>query len=186
MLYVSAGEPNRIPIAVTLMTAPFRYYLRVRYNECDAQKVVFNVQYGNYIDLAVFEFLRALGYGEAMSEGDLDYQLVKQTLEWKSSARFDQVLEISVWTETVGNTSFAMTTQFRVAGQPSVIATGQTIYVLVDARTLTKLIIAPELRAALELGAANRWTDHAGYLPPDRCETPPMSASKDTHTRRVI
>ncbi|MFP5307388.1 MAG: acyl-CoA thioesterase, partial [Gammaproteobacteria bacterium] len=24
----------------------FRYYLRVRYGECDAQKVVFNARYG--------------------------------------------------------------------------------------------------------------------------------------------
>ena len=39
----------------------FRYYLRVRYSECDAQKVVFNSRYGDYIDLATTEFLRALG-----------------------------------------------------------------------------------------------------------------------------
>lgn len=34
------------------MTPPFRYYLRVRYGECDAQKVVFNARYGDYVDLA--------------------------------------------------------------------------------------------------------------------------------------
>ena len=28
---------------------PFRYYLRVRYIECDAQKVVFNSRYGEYV-----------------------------------------------------------------------------------------------------------------------------------------
>ena len=41
------------------MTQRFRYYLRVRYQECDAQKVVFNARYGDYIDLACIEFLRA-------------------------------------------------------------------------------------------------------------------------------
>jgi acyl-CoA thioester hydrolase len=167
------------------MTTPFRYYLRVRYGECDAQKVVFNVYYGNYIDLAVFEFLRALGYGEALSEGDLDYQLVKQTLEWKSSARFDQVLEISVSSETIGNTSFTITTQFRVAGQGAVIASGQTIYVLVDAKTLAKTPITPELRAALELGAAGLCTDHAGYLHKDRPESPNSPVSNDASTARL-
>ena len=41
------------------MSQRFRYYVRVRYQECDAQHVVFNARYGDYIDLACFEFLRA-------------------------------------------------------------------------------------------------------------------------------
>ena len=32
---------------------PFRYYLRVRYIECDAQKVVFNSRYGEYVDVSI-------------------------------------------------------------------------------------------------------------------------------------
>jgi acyl-CoA thioester hydrolase len=78
------------------MTHPFRYYLRVRYGECDAQKVVFNARYGDYVDLASGEFFRALGYGEELASGELDFQLVRQTFEWKAPARFDQVLEIAV------------------------------------------------------------------------------------------
>ena len=31
---------------------PFRYYMRVRFQECDAQHVVFNARYGDYIDIA--------------------------------------------------------------------------------------------------------------------------------------
>ena len=41
------------------MSQRFRYYVRVRYQDCDAQHVVFNARYGDYIDLACFEFLRA-------------------------------------------------------------------------------------------------------------------------------
>jgi acyl-CoA thioester hydrolase len=41
------------------MTTPFRYYLRVRYQECDPQHVVFNARYGDYADLACFELMRA-------------------------------------------------------------------------------------------------------------------------------
>ena len=33
------------------MASRFRYYLRVRYGECDAQKVVFNARYADYVDL---------------------------------------------------------------------------------------------------------------------------------------
>ena len=89
------------------MSQPFRYYLRVRYAECDAQKVVFNAHYGHYLDLASLEFFRALGLADQMVNGPLDYQLVKQTIEWKSPARFDQVLEISLRAAHMGNTSFA-------------------------------------------------------------------------------
>ncbi len=143
------------------MSDRFRYYLRVRYYECDAQKVVFNVQYGNYVDIAVFEFLRALGLGNLLSE-ELDYQLVKQTLEWKASARFDDVLEISVWAKQLGNTSFTLATEFRVAGNAGVLATSETVYVLVDGRSLQKTPLTAELRAALERGAAGQCTDHSG------------------------
>ncbi len=144
------------------MVDHFRYYLRVRYGECDAQKVVFNVHYGHYVDLAVFEFLRALGFGETLNGDLLDYQLVKQTLEWKSPARFDQVLEISVRATRLGTTSFTLATEFRIAGQPDLIAHGETVYVLVDARTLTRTPIGPDLRAALERGAGHLSTDHSG------------------------
>ena len=97
------------------MAYPFRYYVRVRYGECDAQKVVFNARYSDYCDLATTEFLRAAGYGDALISGDLDYQLVKQTIEWKAPARFDQVLEVSVRATKLGNTSFTIGTEFRIA-----------------------------------------------------------------------
>lgn len=109
------------------MDNPFRYYLRVRYGECDAQKVVFNSRYSDYVDISTSEFLRALGFGEALVNGSFDFQLVKQTLEWKAPARFDQVLEISVYAKHLGNTSFIFATEFRIAGEDRIIATAETV-----------------------------------------------------------
>src|SRR5215510_565496 len=146
------------------MTDRFRYYLRVRYGECDAQKVVFNARYGDYVDLATTEFFRALGYGVELASGDLDFQLVKQTFEWKAPARFDQVLEISVWAKHVGNTSFTMAAEFRAAGGEPVMVSAETVYVLVAPHTLAKTPIPPLLRAAMDKGAPGVVTDHAGYL----------------------
>ena len=146
------------------MTRPFRYYLRVRYIECDAQKVVFNSRYSEYVDVSINEFLRATGMLAEFLGGQLDFQLVKQTIEWKAPARFDEVLELSIAATRLGTTSFTVRTDFRIAGDDRVIVTIETIYVLVDARTLTKLALPDALRAALEQGAAGRVTDHAGYL----------------------
>ncbi len=143
-------------------TEPFRYRFRVRYGECDAQKVVFNARYGDYVDISAVEFLRACGLQDLMITGTLDYQLVKQTFEWKASARFDQVLEASVRATRLGNTSFTLATEFRIAGDEALVATAETIYVLMDARTLDKVAIDAALRKALEEGAAGAMTDHAG------------------------
>lgn len=145
---------------------PFRYYLRVRYHECDAQKVVFNARYSEYVDLAVAEFFRAMGFGEALANGELDYQLVKQTTVWKAPARYDQVLELSVRAVHLGTTSFTIAVDVRVAGEAEVVCSVETIYVLVDAVDLSKRPLPEALRRALESGAAGVCTDHAGRLQP--------------------
>jgi acyl-CoA thioester hydrolase len=141
----------------------FSYFLRVRYGECDAQKVVFNSRYGEYVDLAAAEFLRALGFEHEIQTAELDYQLVKQTTQWRGPARFDQVLEISVSTKHLGTTSFTLTTEFRIAGDEALIATSETVYVHVDTHTLQKAPIPARLREALERGAAGKRVDHAAY-----------------------
>jgi len=143
---------------------PFRYYLRVRYGECDAQRVVFNPRWADYVDVGSVEFFRALGFGEALASGAFDYQLVKLTIEWKAPARFDQVLELAIYTRQLGNTSFTVVTEFRLAGQERVICKAETVYVNVDSKTLTKLPLSPEVRAALESGAPGKTVDHASRL----------------------
>ena len=144
------------------MSDAFRYYLRVRYGECDAQKVVFNARYADYVDLAATEFLRALGYGEELVSGDLDYQLVKQTIQWKAPARFDQIVEIAVKAAHLGNTSFSLAFEFRIADKPAVIVNAETIYVMVDTHTLAKKSLTDEFRAKLTAGAPGVIADHAG------------------------
>jgi acyl-CoA thioester hydrolase len=142
----------------------FSYFLRVRYGECDAQKVVFNSRYGEYVDLAAAEFLRTLGFEQEIKTAELDYQVVRQTMEWRAPARFDQVLEISVSAKHLGTTSFTLATEFRIAGEEAPIATSETVYVHVDTHTLKKAPMPSRLREALERGANGKSVDHAAYL----------------------
>jgi acyl-CoA thioester hydrolase len=153
------------------MSDRFRYYVRVRYGECDAQKVVFNARYADYVDLSTTEFLRALGFGEALINGTLDYQLVKLTIEWKAPARFDQVLELTCHAKHLGNTSFTVATEFRIAGTEPIIVTAETVNVLVEAHTLRKIPLPADLRAALQTGAPGVITDHAGYAGAEKRES---------------
>jgi acyl-CoA thioester hydrolase len=148
-----------------MTTQPFRYYLRVRYQECDAQHVVFNARYGEYVDMACFEFLRtALPRPSNATDGTFEIQTVRQVVEWKRPARFDDVLEIAVRTDRIGSTSFTLSFDIRRAGEVEPLVTSETVYVHVDPKTWTKREIAPAMRAALEAGAAGKSTDHAGYL----------------------
>jgi acyl-CoA thioester hydrolase len=125
--------------------------------------VVFNPRWADYVDIGSTEFFRALGLGEALASGALDYQLVKLTLEWKAPARFDQVIELSIYTTHIGNTSFTVITEFRMAGREQVICKAETVYVNVDSKTLTKLPVSPEVRTALESGAPGKIVDHASW-----------------------
>jgi acyl-CoA thioester hydrolase len=147
------------------MIARFRYYVRVRYQDCDAQHVVFNARYGDYIDLACFEFMRAAlpGPRDAL-DGSFEIQTVRQVVEWKAPARFDDVLEIAVWASRVGKTSFTLHFELRRAGDGLLLVTSETVYVHVDPKTFAKREIEPKMRVALEAGAAGRKTDHAGHL----------------------
>jgi acyl-CoA thioester hydrolase len=143
---------------------PFRYYLRVRYLECDAQKVVFNARYGDYVDLGIVEYFRAMGLGQQLLGGEIEIQLVKQTTQWRGPARCDDVLELSISTTRLGTTSFTTLTAFRKAGQSAVFCEVETVYVLVDLATHTKTKLPDTLRATLERGAPDIVTDHAGHL----------------------
>jgi acyl-CoA thioester hydrolase len=144
---------------------PFRYYTRVRYQDCDAQRVVFNARYGDYVDLAVTEFLRTTFPGRDPFDGSLEIQVVRQLIEWTSPARFNDVLEISVRTKRLGTTSVTIGFEIRIAGTRETIVTAELVYVVVDGTSWKKRPLTPEERARFEAAASGRITDHAGYFP---------------------
>ncbi len=160
-------------MSIPAPTNPFRYYLRVRFQECDAQHVVFNARYGDYADLACFEFMRAaLPNASDAFDGSFEMQTVKQIVEWKAPARFDDVLEATIWVSRFGTTSFELTVRLRraSAGESEPIVTITTTYVHVDNKTWSKKAVPPHMREALENGARSLATDHAAYF--TRTDTP--------------
>ena len=147
--------------------APFRLYERVRYQECDSQHVVFNARYGDYIDLAITEFMFAVMPERDPTSACFEIQLKKQTIEWFQPARFKDVLEISAYPIRFGRTSFTMRFDLRIAGNQTPIVTAEAVYVHVtdDNGTWTSTPIPAPERAQLEGAAKGLVIDHAGYLP---------------------
>ncbi|MCR2747900.1 acyl-CoA thioesterase [Limnobacter parvus] len=145
------------------MAEPFQFLFRVRYGECDAQGVVFNARYGDYVDLALTEYMRAAigGYNELLHMG-FETQVVRLLTEWKSPARFDEVLKTSVYPSHFGNTSFTLNFEFVNASTNVLVATSQATYVLVDVKEFTKQIIPAQLKSALQKGAVGKQINQAG------------------------
>lgn len=109
--------------------------IRVRYSECDAQQVVFNARYADYADIAATEYMRVLiGNYQNLMDAGFDNQVVSLNIDWLASAKFDDVLNLKVVVDRVGNTSFTLlTTCERVTnGSVEPIATIRTVYVVVD------------------------------------------------------
>lgn len=143
--------------------APFRLLLRVRYGECDAQQVVFNARYGDYVDVAVTEFYRALfGSYQALLEQGLDSQVVRMVTDWSAPARFDDVLQLEVSTLRLGNSSFALEVDIRRQADLAAIARAEVTYVMVDAQAFTKTAIPDAIRDLLQRGAAGVIVNQAG------------------------
>ena len=101
------------PVAVHY---PLSCPLRVRWAEVDAQQVVFNGHYLMYADVCCTEYFRAAGVAQwtslaapGMKENTdemLDYYVVRATLDYRASARFDDLLTLRGRISRLGNSSF--------------------------------------------------------------------------------
>jgi acyl-CoA thioester hydrolase len=103
----------------------------VRYAECDQQGIVFNAHYLTWADEAVTRWFASAGtdYAALMARG-LDTRVVSSTLDWTSSARFGDVVEVAAGLDRVGRTSFVVALEVRAADRTC--CTVRTTYVLVD------------------------------------------------------
>ena len=124
--------------------------LRVRWAEIDAQQIVFNGHYLAYFDTAVGGFWRALAlpYADTMKSLGGDLFVRKATLEYLSSARYDDQLDIGVRCERVGTTS--MTVVCAVFRGDELLVHGEIIYVFADPLTQKPKPIPPSLRQIFE------------------------------------
>lgn len=130
----------------------YRFYhpLRVRYVEVDAQQHVFFGHYYTYFDVALVEYLRAIGfdYGGMVASG-VDMFYVASECQYKGRARFDDLLHVHARIGHIGNSSFAF--EFAIYKQPvdELIATGKIVAVAVDVETERPTHVPDTLREAV-------------------------------------
>jgi len=128
----------------------FLHQLRVRWAEVDKQDIVCNGHYLTYFDVAITEYWRALGlpYPAVVERWGNDLFVVKVGVEYRGPAHYDDVLDIGVATDRIGNSSLKFRTGiFR--GNEHLIA-GELIYVNANFETRKPVTVPAKLRELVE------------------------------------
>ena len=120
------------------------HHVRVRYGECDMQRVVFNANYLAYCDDAADWWFRSLG--APLEAGEWDVMVKKATVTWDGAAKVHDDLALAVSVSRWGNSSFDVRFDGTVEGAP--VFTAEITYVAVSTGTTDTVPVPTEFRAA--------------------------------------
>jgi len=113
------------------LPAPFVHELRVRYGECDPQGIVFNANYLLYFDVAFTELWRAgVGPWLEMVDRGVDAVVANANIDFRSPARYDEILQLSSRVTRLGQTS--ITTEIDVLRDGELLVAGRLRHVCVS------------------------------------------------------
>ncbi|HYF26515.1 MAG TPA: thioesterase family protein [Baekduia sp.] len=111
---------------------PYVHRLRVRFNECDPQGIVFNANFLVYADVAGNELWRdELGGYDAFQAAGYDIVVAEANVRYFGPARFDEVLDVAISIDRIGTTSFLQRFGMSRDGDP--VAEVLLRYVCIDA-----------------------------------------------------
>ena len=124
--------------------------LRVRWGEVDMQKVVFNPHYLTYADTAMGGYWRALAfpYESTLESLGGDLFVKKSTIEYFASARYDDLLNIGVKCQRIGNSS--LTFQVGIFRGETLLTLVELIYVFANPKTARSMPLPTTAKKALE------------------------------------
>lgn len=112
------------------------------------QGIVFNGNFLTYYDVAWTEYFRAMGMvWKDIVETGADTVLARTTIEFKSPAHFDEVLEVYTRVSKIGNTSMTFDFEIYPEGEERLIGTSSSLYVCVDPKTLRPVRVPDALRS---------------------------------------
>jgi acyl-CoA thioester hydrolase len=124
--------------------------IRIRYGECDMQRVVFNAHYFAYCDDAVDTWFRSVlaPDGSGFESIGFDFMLKKVELVWHAPLVFGEVAQLECSVSRWGNTSFDVRVVGTAGGSPRFDAT--ITYVSTVPHQNTPQPVPANVRALLE------------------------------------
>ena len=131
------------------MKTDFKFHdtLRVRFADTDLHGIVFNGNYLTYYDNAWTEYFRAMGCAyQSLIESGVDTVLARTAIEFKSVARFDDLLEVYARISKIGNRSLVFDFEIYPQGEDRLVSSAASVYVCVDPKTLKPISVPSWLR----------------------------------------
>jgi acyl-CoA thioester hydrolase len=106
--------------------------LRARFSETDAMRIVHHTAYFVWFEVARTEMLRKNGmpYTEVQRRG-FNFPLVEAFANYKAPARYDDEVEVRIWTSKVGRSSVRIDYEVNKLPERKLLCTGYTVHVLI-------------------------------------------------------
>jgi acyl-CoA thioester hydrolase len=128
----------------------FHHDIRVRFADTDLQAIVFNANYLTFYDVAWTEYFREVGFEwkDLLGLG-VDTVLARTTMEFKSPARFDEVLEVYTRISRIGTTGLTFEFEIYPKGEERLVGSATSLYVCIDPNTMRSTPVPDSLRECI-------------------------------------
>ncbi len=105
--------------------------IRVRYQETDNMGVVYYANYLVWFEVARTEYLRReeLSYRK-MEEDGMYLMVASASCQYKSPARYDDVVKVETWIPEIKNSSLKF--EYKISLGERLIATGESVHVFTN------------------------------------------------------
>jgi len=128
----------------------FYYPIKVRFSETDLQGHVFFGHYLTYFDVALMEYLAALGFNYQQTlELGMDMVYAEALCRYKAPAYVEETLHVYARVAEIGNSSLRFEFSVHGANSDRLVATGHIVAVAIDAKTKRKIRVPEPLRKAI-------------------------------------
>jgi acyl-CoA thioester hydrolase len=117
------------------VSARFAHEIRVRLSETDGLGVVYHGTFFTYFDVAKMEYLRARGLLEEFRTGESLNLVVHASADFRSPARFDDVLLVHVRVARIGESSVTFENRVELKADGRLIAEGRSVLSFIDSKT---------------------------------------------------
>ena len=117
------------------MSATFSSEIRVRFPETDGLGVVYHGTFFTYFDVAKKDYLRSLGLLEPFRTGESLNLVVHASADFRSPARFDDVLLVHVRVAKLGESSVTFEFRVELKADGRLIAEGRSVHSCIDSKT---------------------------------------------------
>jgi acyl-CoA thioester hydrolase len=136
-----------------MTTAPQKFTIeeRVRWGDVDAASIIFYGAYIRFFEIAETELFRAIGlpYGKIFDGLDIWLPRVHLECDFRSAAKLDDLLEVSVYVGRIGTTSIRLNFEVRRSGEEPLVAEAHFVMAAVQRDTFETVPVPERLRELL-------------------------------------